>query len=144
MSRKPTLLIVEDEEAIQKGLTDLFIFNGYDVVACGDGEDLVDNAIKFSSTEGQVYDKKIDINFCESDAYIIMSVRDYGPGLTPAQSKRVFELFYRAGSELTRTTTGTGIGLNLVAELAKDMGGYAKCNVKDPGLEIQVYFPSSN
>ncbi|MFT5691394.1 MAG: two-component system phosphate regulon sensor histidine kinase PhoR [Oceanicoccus sp.] len=105
---------------------------------------LVDNAIKFSSTEGQAYDKKIDINFCESDAYIVMSVRDYGPGLTPAQSKRVFELFYRAGSELTRTTTGTGIGLNLVAELAKDMGGYAKCNVKDPGLEIQVYFPSSN
>ncbi|MFT5691395.1 MAG: DNA-binding response OmpR family regulator [Oceanicoccus sp.] len=46
MSRKPTLLIVEDEEAIQKGLTDLFVFNGYDVIACGDGEEGLQRALK--------------------------------------------------------------------------------------------------
>ncbi len=105
---------------------------------------LVDNAIKFSTVEGNDYQKTIDISFDKLDNYTVMSVRDYGPGLSATQSKRVFELFYRAGSELTRTKPGTGIGLNLVAELAKDMGGYAKCNIKDPGLEIQVYFPSSN
>ena len=37
MNRKPRLLIVEDEPAIQAGLVDVFVFHGYDVEAVGDG-----------------------------------------------------------------------------------------------------------
>ena len=48
MPRKPTLLIVEDEDAILKGLSDLFIFNGYDVTPCKDGQEGLNQALKQS------------------------------------------------------------------------------------------------
>ncbi len=35
---KPRLLIVEDEPAILEGLTDVFVYNGYDVDTAADGE----------------------------------------------------------------------------------------------------------
>ena len=38
MSIKPKLLIVEDEPAILRGLTDLFVFHGYEVESEGDGK----------------------------------------------------------------------------------------------------------
>lgn len=37
MKKKPKLLVIEDEDAILKGLTDLFVFNGFDVTGCNDG-----------------------------------------------------------------------------------------------------------
>lgn len=45
MSKKARLLIVEDEVAIQQGLIDLFVFNGYDVVAHADGKEGLDAAL---------------------------------------------------------------------------------------------------
>lgn len=45
MSKKAKLLIVEDEIAIQQGLIDLFVFNGYDVVAHADGKEGLDAAL---------------------------------------------------------------------------------------------------
>ena len=38
MTRKPQLLIVEDEPAIRNGLIDVFLYHGYEVDACADGE----------------------------------------------------------------------------------------------------------
>lgn len=37
MTRKPKLLIVEDEAAIRDGLVDVFVYHGFDVESCGDG-----------------------------------------------------------------------------------------------------------
>lgn len=45
MSKKAKLLVVEDEVAIQQGLIDLFVFNGYDVVAHSDGKEGLDAAL---------------------------------------------------------------------------------------------------
>lgn len=42
---KGTLLIVEDEDSIRKGLTDVFIYNGYSVDAVGDGRDGLNKAL---------------------------------------------------------------------------------------------------
>jgi two-component system alkaline phosphatase synthesis response regulator PhoP len=39
MNRKRKLLIVEDEQAILQGLTDLFVFHGYDVATATDGRE---------------------------------------------------------------------------------------------------------
>lgn len=46
MIKKPRLLIVEDEDAILKGLTDLFVFNGYEVQPCQDGESGLQQALR--------------------------------------------------------------------------------------------------
>lgn len=46
MRIKPTLLIVEDEPSILRGLTDLFIFHGFDVESEMDGQKGLNRALK--------------------------------------------------------------------------------------------------
>jgi signal transduction histidine kinase len=53
----------------------------------------------------------------------ILSVADHGPGVPEEERDRIFADFYRTGDELTRETTGAGIGLALVHRLAEAIGG---------------------
>ena len=45
---------------------------------------------------------------------VLLEVADRGPGIPPSEREKIFEAFYRIGSEQTRTATGTGLGLHLV------------------------------
>ncbi len=100
---------------------------------------LVDNAIKFSQ---QAENKSIDIGYKTTDRgkKVIFFVRDYGSGVDKAQMKKIFQLFYRAGDELTRTQPGTGIGLALVVQLAESMGAKVDLVNRTPGAEFQLKF----
>ncbi|MEJ2456369.1 MAG: HAMP domain-containing sensor histidine kinase [Candidatus Thiodiazotropha sp.] len=102
---------------------------------------LVDNAIKFSARASR---HAIDIG-CSArrDGGVEFSVRDYGPGIPRDQMRKIFTLFYRSESELTRETVGTGIGLALVHQLAGAM--HAKVDVVnvEPGAEFRLSFPAS-
>lgn len=101
---------------------------------------LVDNAIKFSS---KAKIKQIDIGFevAKNRRQITFFIRDYGPGIKKSQLKKIFTLFYRPENELTRTTSGTGIGLALVAQLAESMQAKISVINKNPGAEFQVTLP---
>jgi signal transduction histidine kinase len=52
-----------------------------------------------------------------------LSVRDEGPGVPLHEREKIFERFYRVGSELTRETQGAGIGLSIVKHIAEGHGG---------------------
>jgi signal transduction histidine kinase len=56
--------------------------------------------------------------------------------------KKIFRLFYRSESELTRETVGTGIGLAIVHQLSQAMDGSVDVINKQPGAEFRVSFPS--
>jgi len=101
---------------------------------------LVDNAIKFSRDA----EKKIVEITCKQsgDKQIVFSVRDYGPGIPKDQMKKIFQLFYRSESELTRETVGTGIGLAIVHQLAIAMGGSVDLINAEPGAEFRLRFSS--
>ncbi len=100
---------------------------------------LVDNAIKFS-TAGEK--GKIDVH-CKAvgAGRIQFSVRDYGPGIEKNQMRKIFQLFYRSENELTRDTTGTGIGLALTQQLVQAMNGEIDVVNCDPGVEFRIVFP---
>ncbi len=102
---------------------------------------LVDNAIKFSASAER---KVIDIG-CQRlrDGSVQFSVRDYGPGVPADQMKKIFRLFYRSENELTRETVGTGIGLALVHQLARAMGGQVDVVNREPGAEFQLNMKAS-
>ena len=101
---------------------------------------LVDNAIKFSRDAD---DKSIDIQCRKSnDGDIAFSVRDHGPGIPRSQLKKIFTMFYRTESELTRETVGTGIGLAIVHQLTVAMGGTVNVTNQEPGVEFTVSFPA--
>lgn len=101
---------------------------------------LVDNAIKFSA---QAELRRIDIAVRARGAQAVAwSVRDYGPGVPKAQMRKIFQLFYRVGSELTRETVGTGIGLALVRQLAQAMHGEVDVSNREPGAEFMLTLPT--
>ena len=97
---------------------------------------LVDNALKFSAGAA---DKRVELAARRNvDGSVIMTVRDYGPGVPKTQLKKIFELFYRAENELTRDTAGTGIGLALVRQLAAAMDARVDARNCEPGAEFRV------
>lgn len=99
---------------------------------------LVDNAIKFSRNADQ---KVIEVSSKRgADSRIQFSVRDFGPGIPKDQMKKIFQLFYRSESELTRETVGTGIGLAIVHQLTIAMHGSVDMVNVEPGAEFRIMF----
>ena len=102
---------------------------------------LVDNALKFSAAAQR---KAVEIaSRRESDGRVLVTVRDFGPGIPKGQMKKIFDLFYRPENELTRETAGTGIGLALVQQLAAAMGGRVDVRNCEPGAEFRVSLPAA-
>jgi signal transduction histidine kinase len=78
---------------------------------------LLSNAIKFTTT-GQI---TLSANWTGHE--LVVGVRDTGPGIAPHVQEVVFERFRQATTFITREHGGTGLGLALVRELVKLMGG---------------------
>ncbi len=106
---------------------------------------ITDNAVKFFD-RNKISDakrQKLDFIFRldpQQHGTIQLEIRDYGDGIAVGQEKKIFGLFYRGGSELTRTTQGTGIGLALVQELVVAQGGEIKVERRKPGLALVLSF----
>ena len=58
-----------------------------------------------------------------SGSTLNLSVNDHGPGIPPEEHEKIFERFYRRGSELRRETQGVGIGLSIVKHIVEAHGG---------------------
>ena len=92
---------------------------------------LVDNAIKYTEHGG------ITLRIERAARTITLVVADTGPGIAPADRARVLERFVRL--DPARTTRGNGLGLSLVAAIARlhdaqlELGG-------DTGLEVKLQF----
>jgi signal transduction histidine kinase len=54
---------------------------------------------------------------------VLLWVEDLGPGIPSEEHEKIFEPFYRRGSELRRETQGVGIGLTIVKHVAEAHGG---------------------
>lgn len=79
---------------------------------------LLSNAIKYNKDEG-----KIDISISKSKNYFVIKVADTGVGLKPEEKEKLFHEFYRAKNELTRTISGTGLGLTIVKRIVDSYHG---------------------
>ncbi|MFC0005927.1 sensor histidine kinase [Micromonospora siamensis] len=75
----------------------------------------------------------------------VVEVADTGPGLTPEQTERVFERFYRVDAARTRRATGatsTGLGLAIVAALvAAHRGSVEAAETPGGGATFRVRLP---
>ncbi len=63
---------------------------------------------------------------------LVLSVEDHGPGIPRSEHERIFERFYRLGSELRRETQGVGIGLSIVKHVVEAHGGHIELD-SEPG-----------
>lgn len=82
---------------------------------------LLDNALKYTPRN-----KKVTIALSVDSRRIRLTVADEGPGIADSEKKKVFDKFYRIGSESTRSTKGSGLGLYLCKRIATDHNGVIK------------------
>ena len=73
---------------------------------------LVDNAIKFSGEGEQI---EIETALKENKK-LLVSVKDYGKGISEEDVKYVFDRFYKVDSSRGKDKTGSGLGLSIVRE----------------------------
>jgi signal transduction histidine kinase len=59
----------------------------------------------------------------EDGSTLNLFVSDHGPGIPPEEREKIFERFYRRGSELRRETQGVGIGLSIVKHIIEAHDG---------------------
>jgi len=78
---------------------------------------LLDNAIKHSPAG-----KSVTVGIGQNRA-VQLWVEDCGDGIPPEEHERIFEPFYRRGTELRRETQGIGIGLTIVKHIVEAHGG---------------------
>ena len=76
---------------------------------------LIDNAVKYSPNQ-----KEIIVELLSEKNAILLQVTDKGVGILNDDKEKIFNKFYRAGNEGTRTTKGTGLGLYIVKYILKN------------------------
>ena len=97
---------------------------------------LVDNAIKFTPEGGHV-----EIALLRGDAEDIIRVRDTGSGISESERDIVLKRFYR--SDKVKSAPGFGLGLNLVAAIAK-LHGFRLTIYSGTGCVIEIASPDRN
>lgn len=83
---------------------------------------LVHNAITYSDVKARVV-VTTRVTQESGEPRIVIAVTDNGIGISPEDSKRIFERFYRVDYARSRQTGGTGLGLSIVAEIVEGHGG---------------------
>jgi hypothetical protein len=95
---------------------------------------LIDNALKYARDGGSVVVEVLR----RIDGAVEISVADDGPGISDIDKTKVTERFYRG--DTSRGTPGVGLGLSLVAAVAKLHGGVLVLADNHPGLRAQMLF----
>jgi signal transduction histidine kinase len=121
------LKVIGERPVVITGDRDLL----FDAVA-----NLVDNAIKHGREAGEV---TVELN--RSDSGAVIAVADDGPGIPLGEHQHVFRRFYRL--ERSRCTPGNGLGLSLVAAVARLHEARIKLLDNAPGLKVELRLPAS-
>lgn len=97
---------------------------------------LIENAIKYSGPC-----EVVDVKLYSRNDKIYLEVADHGIGIADAEKSRIFDKFYRVGSEDTRNTKGTGLGLYIVKEVLEKHEASIRVRDNDPtGSIFEVVF----
>jgi signal transduction histidine kinase len=80
---------------------------------------LIDNAIKYTQSDGEVF-----LRVIPSNGNITISVIDTGIGIDPARFEEMFEPFHQLDGSSTRKQGGTGLGLTLAKKIVEAHGSH--------------------
>jgi signal transduction histidine kinase len=96
---------------------------------------LVENAMRHAGPQA-----RIRVRATRRGPDIVAAVIDDGPGIPESERARVFDRFYRL--ERNRSTPGSGLGLSLVAAVARLHGATVDLTDAHPGLQARVTIPA--
>ena len=96
-------------------------------------DNLIGNAIRHEASE-------IEITCSVTGMNIVLELKDNGSGISPANRKKVFDLFFTT----TRDHGGTGMGLNIVKSVLEAHGGSIKLLETDTGTAFELTLPAQH
>jgi len=108
---------------------------------------LVNNAAEAIQGKGQIILATKNVRFAaphhgyeviEPGEYVMISVEDDGPGISPQDISQIFSPFY---SKKVMGRSGTGLGLAVVWNTVHDHGGFVDVTSSDRGSLFSLYFP---
>ena len=116
-----------------------------DLSISGDGKaiekivtNLIENAIKY----GESSPIHVSLSSDVQSGMAVLKVCDEGPGVPLKERNNIFQKFYRIGSEQTRKTKGTGLGLYIVDRITEGHGGSVSFHENQPkGAIFEVKLP---
>lgn len=98
---------------------------------------LLENAVKYGDSSPVIHTK-----LSVKNNQIVWEVSDNGIGIPDKEKENIFEKFYRVGSEETRTTKGTGLGLYIVKEIVNAHKGTIQvANNQPKGSKFVIELP---
>lgn len=102
---------------------------------------LCSNAIKYAGEGGRI-DLMAATTVQNDRTYLILTVRDDGPGIAEDELKNVFEPFYRVGGD-RQSKEGSGLGLCIAKVQAEQLGGRLELSNRtdQSGLEARLILP---
>ncbi len=103
---------------------------------------LIDNALKYgapSAGAGNGYAPEVDVQADARGGVARIVVSDRGPGVPDTERVRVLSRFVRL--EESRSEPGSGLGLSLVAAVARLHGGKLRLEDNEPGLRVVLSLP---
>jgi signal transduction histidine kinase len=107
---------------------------------------LIDNAIKYGTEDGARdgtgVKPEVAVTAAEKGAAVEIVVTDRGPGVPVSDRERVLDRFVRL--EASRSEPGSGLGLSLVAAVARLHGGSLRLEDNKPGLRVVLALPSGS
>ncbi|HMP78727.1 MAG TPA: HAMP domain-containing sensor histidine kinase [Pirellulaceae bacterium] len=96
---------------------------------------LVDNACKYAKRKQA---DEVQLAAELDGTWLVISVRDFGPGIDKAMIKRLFRPFSRSADETAGTAAGVGLGLALAKQLAQQLGGRLQFSAANPGCRFSL------
>jgi signal transduction histidine kinase len=120
-----------------------FILNGLPCSLLADSDllfqmlaNIVDNAVKYTPEAG-----RIELSMFCHENHTEIHISDNGIGMHDDEFSKVFQRFYRI--EKSRNMSGNGLGLSLVAAVAKLHKGQILLHHNNPGLRVEIHLPNN-
>lgn len=79
---------------------------------------LIDNAVKYSNGANQ-----IKVRLEQGSEEMVISIQDYGVGISRDEQEKIFERFHRVGTGLVHDVKGSGLGLSIVSHIISAHSG---------------------
>jgi signal transduction histidine kinase len=97
---------------------------------------LVENAIKYNKPDGSV-----SVSLHGEGESVILTVDDTGVGVSMKDLPYIFDRFYRVDKARSREAGGSGLGLSIVMDTVRELGGRVDAEPRaEGGMRFQVRF----
>jgi signal transduction histidine kinase len=97
---------------------------------------LIDNALRHGAAQ-----RPCLVRSAQEGGRLMLSVRDFGPGVSDEQLQHLAEPFYRTDASRGRDSGGVGLGLTLCRLVAQAHGGELRLARENPGLRATLVLP---